>query len=287
MHDVFFFTDIHGMGDLYDAIMNYCLKEDPECTIIFGGDACDRGPNGYRIMKELLNNPQVVYLMGNHEQLFIDAAKALKANYHGELEEESIFYYLYHQEMDYSNGIDAIRISLYNGGYQTLHDWMLDGMPMDIIERLEELPYCCSYENIDFCHAGGQYKVFARIEAAGDSNLLIRQDDINHILWDRNCLGLGWTPNHICVHGHTPVTYLPKKYTNGMGLLNARPCAYVGHLDERMTGKKIDMDTCACASGRAYVLNCLTFQAVGFKDTDVNNEEIRHHYVEQIEVIQF
>ena len=46
MHDVFFFTDIHGMGCLYDTIMNYCLKEDPECMIIFGGDACDRGPDG-------------------------------------------------------------------------------------------------------------------------------------------------------------------------------------------------------------------------------------------------
>ena len=39
MHDVFYFTDVHGCYDLYRAAMNYCLEQDPECTIIYGGDA--------------------------------------------------------------------------------------------------------------------------------------------------------------------------------------------------------------------------------------------------------
>ena len=54
MHDIFCFTDIHGVRPLYDAIMNYCNEQDPEATIIFCGDAMDRGYDGYAIMKELL-----------------------------------------------------------------------------------------------------------------------------------------------------------------------------------------------------------------------------------------
>ena len=42
MHDVFYFTDIHGQLDLFQTMRDWCLKQDPECMIIFGGDACDR-----------------------------------------------------------------------------------------------------------------------------------------------------------------------------------------------------------------------------------------------------
>ena len=70
MHDIFTFGDIHGMYDLYKAIMDYCNEQDPEATIVFLGDACDRGKDGYRIMKDLLNHSNVVYLKGNHEDMY-------------------------------------------------------------------------------------------------------------------------------------------------------------------------------------------------------------------------
>ena len=28
MHDIFYFTDIHGMYDLYKAIINYCNEQE-------------------------------------------------------------------------------------------------------------------------------------------------------------------------------------------------------------------------------------------------------------------
>lgn len=89
MHDIFYFTDIHGMYDLYRAIMDYCNEQDPEAMIIFGGDACDRGKDGYKIMKELLDNPQVLYLKGNHEDLFVHAAWYLMREYHDTLDKKN------------------------------------------------------------------------------------------------------------------------------------------------------------------------------------------------------
>ena len=60
-----------------NSAIKWCKEQDPECTIVYGGDAADRGPDGYRIIKELLNDPQIIYIYGNHEDLFIKAADAI------------------------------------------------------------------------------------------------------------------------------------------------------------------------------------------------------------------
>ena len=287
MHDVFFFTDVHGMYDLYRAIMNYCNEQDPEAMIIFGGDACDRGPDGYKIMKELLDNPQVIYLKGNHEDLFVHAAWFIQNDYNGNIDEDEIWSYLYNCEInDFSS--KEVQLCLYNGGYNTLHDWMIDGMPNNFVTRINNLPLTFTYENIDFCHAGGRYKEFQQVARDEYDQQWIDKDDFMMLAWDRNYLGHGWAPDHICIFGHTPTIYLAAKYYGtDKSLANIHPCAYSATLDNKWTGRKIDMDTGAFASGRLYVLNCLTMQAQGFRDTDFGNDEIHKHGIEKIEVIQF
>ena len=64
------FTDIHGNYNLWKQIKNFLRPED---KVYFLGDACDRGKDGFKIMKELLFDSRVIYLKGNHEQLMIDA----------------------------------------------------------------------------------------------------------------------------------------------------------------------------------------------------------------------
>ena len=66
------FTDIHGNYNLWLAIKNYC-KEDDE--IFFLGDAIDRGPDGIKIMQELFKDKRVTYIIGNHEDMFLDYVK--------------------------------------------------------------------------------------------------------------------------------------------------------------------------------------------------------------------
>ena len=149
MHDIFYFTDIHGMYDLYRAMMDYCITQDPECMIIYGGDACDRGRNGYKIMQELLDDSHVLYLKGNHEDLFVQAARAIIKDYKGQFEEDQIWDYLFNIETS-QYGDKEIQLCLYNGGYWTLHDWMMDGMPSSFIARINALPITFSYENIVF-----------------------------------------------------------------------------------------------------------------------------------------
>lgn len=284
MHDIFYFTDIHGMYDLYRAIMDYCKEQDPEATIIFGGDACDRGPDGYKIMKELLDHPNVVYLKGNHEDLFVHAAMGLHKDYDWPCTEAYARDFIF-ECADYDMWVYNCVI---NGGARTLIDWIVDGMPMNFVHRINNLPLTAQYEDLDFCHAGGNPKVYTRVTKDEYEEVLVDKDDAEMLLWDRNWLGFGWIPNRTCIFGHTPVMHLPAKYYGlDKSEANAHPCKYVGLIDERLTGHRIDMDTGAAFTGRAYVLNCLTMRAQGFMDKDFNDDLKVGHDVEKIEVIQF
>ena len=287
MHDIFYFTDVHGMYDLYRAIMDYCNEQDPEAMIIFGGDAIDRGPQGYRIMKELLDNPKVAYLKGNHEDMFVRAADIIHKEYHGNYSRENIENFLYNCNMhDY--GFASVQDVIFNGGWNTLRDWMLDGAPMNIVTQIRNLPLTAQYENLDFCHAGGDPKAYIRAAKAEYDENFVDKEDAENLIWDRNWLGFGWIPTRTCIFGHTPTPHLPAKYYGqDKATAHAHPCKYVGMIDERLTGHRIDMDTGAFASGRLYVLNCLTMKVVGFKDNDFKDDEIRKHEIEKIEVIQF
>lgn len=267
MHDIFYFTDIHGNIQLYNKIVQWCIKQDSECTIIYGGDACDRGDFGYEIMKQLLNASRFIYLKGNHEDIFVRAARFIIRDYKGKLEKDDIERYLYtcYIKDFYSN---EVKLSIINNGTKTLTNWMLDGMPEDFINKINNLYLTFSYNNIDFCHAGGDYKTFIRVANDEYFNNIVDLDDKEEILWDRNKFNLGWKTNRVCVHGHTPTIYLPSKfYNNNMSKKNIHPIKYCGKDSNEFNGYKIDMDTGAALYGRAYVLNVLTGNIYGFNET--------------------
>ena len=62
--------DLHGQLGLWKQIKEYL---NPEDKLYFLGDAIDRGPHGYQIMKEILERPNTVYIKGNHEDMMYNA----------------------------------------------------------------------------------------------------------------------------------------------------------------------------------------------------------------------
>ena len=68
-------TDLHGNGLLWRKIKEKLNIDD---TLYFLGDAIDRGPDGLYIMLNMLNDPRVTYIKGNHEQFAIDFLRATK-----------------------------------------------------------------------------------------------------------------------------------------------------------------------------------------------------------------
>ena len=284
MHNVYAFGDIHGQLRLYETIINYCKQQDPECCIVFLGDAIDRGPEGYQIMKCLLSDPQIIYLMGNHEQMFIDACDAI-IGYHASDDEKYNKLHNYTKEeatiFIHQSSNPDVSLCRANGGDITLIDWLVNGADEDIVDKLRNLPYTFSYENIDFCHAGSTYRIFKEVADAEYNNMCVHYMAEYSLLWDRNCIPLGWETGRICVHGHTPTIYLPDKaYGSHVKMLKELHPACWGDMmgaKDKRGGKKIDMDTAAAFTGRAFVLDVLTMKAVGFFDPKVIglDEEIK------------
>ena len=285
MHDIFFFTDIHGMYDLYRAIMDYCNEQDPEAMIIFGGDACDRGKDGYKIMKELLDNPRVVYLKGNHEDMFVKAARQIKNDvkiHEGENIRSAIYWC-----SSYDYRYEDIQLSIMNGGLTTLVDWAEDGMDMEFVDKIDKLPLTFSTDVCDFCHAAGVYQTFERAANAEYNGLPVDKFDAESLAWTRSGFNVGWAPNRIAVFGHTPVPYLGDYMDVDFDKnVCPQPYKWVGDYYPDMTGAKIDMDTGACFTGNTYVLNVLTMKTQGFEDTDINTEKINHHNIKKIDCVQ-
>lgn len=286
MHDMFYFTDVHGEYNLFQYIIKWCKKQDPECMIIYGGDAADRGPEGYRIIQELLNDPKILYIYGNHEDLFVKAADAIIGAYANNDERYEFLHTCNHdraklilREMSARDNED-VKLHLYNGGEPTLLSWLEDGANEEIIDKIRNLPRTFSYENIDFCHAGSSYSAFEAVAKAEYNGEAYPWYDEEMVIWDRGCIPLGWKTDRICVHGHTITLELPRRvYGQNKDLKNIHPCAWhdlMGAKNKR-GGIKIDMDTGIVFSGRAFVLNCLTMKVTGFEDIAVRNSGVPHY----------
>lgn len=276
MHDIFFFTDLHGQKDLFHAMYDWCMRQDPECTIVYGGDAADRGEYGYSIMKELLDLPNVIYIKGNHEDMFVKACDEIigrsaiddetYTQLHSKLPKEQA------EEFIQTHHGEDVALACYNGGWPTLIDWVMDGADEEFVERIRELPYTIQYEKFDFCHSAYLPYAFEEVNAAEYNEEPVPQYSANALLWDRHSLNYGWTSGRYVFFGHTPTVHLHSKIHHGMSEQDIRPCAWQSLVPsdrEKRDGWKIDMDTGATWTGRAYVINCLTLTVYGFYDNTV------------------
>ncbi len=62
--------DIHGEADRFHAMLEkICFSE--EDTLILLGDVIDRGPDGIALLLEIIEMPNVIMLLGNHEYMML------------------------------------------------------------------------------------------------------------------------------------------------------------------------------------------------------------------------
>lgn len=189
MGTTYCFTDLHGMYNLWAQIRDYCKPDD---TLIFLGDACDRGNDGLKIIYELLKDPRVTYLKGNHEDILaMVGAEICEGRY-----ENKSFWSM-------NGGDPTIKI------FETMdfisQEWL--------IRKMNNLPQSMWYTNpkgqeIFLCHAGTQIEYSER-------ELQLRGRGSDPYLWDRKHIYFDWPLaaeylNKYVVHGHTPVQYLFK-----------------------------------------------------------------------------
>ena len=160
---VYAVSDLHGMYELYEKI---CAKLKPEDEVIFLGDAGDRGPSGWKLIRAILDNPQWIYLLGNHEDMLINA-----------IDETQTFDGRLNQGYDYL-------LSVHNGGQQTILDCLKDNEGFEIIDKLKELPVSCHYTS----PSGVEYWCTHAGYTPQDNNYTAKHRLKRLLIWDRDHL---------------------------------------------------------------------------------------------------
>lgn len=226
---VWAFSDIHGNRKLFDAIKNF-IKEDD--TVYFLGDACDRGPDGWEIIKEILADERFIYLKGNHEDMLVKA-------FFEQMEEDCRS----HREMD---------LWFWNGGQPTSNGMGCDKVKevINTVNKLVLLPLTAEYRNkngelIHMSHAGW--------------SMGLETPTPEEWIWDRtHFLDADWfgPDNAIVIHGHTPISLLVDDiiFFDDTIPEEIEPGAFW-----YCKGHKVDIDCGAHFTNTAVLLNLDTF----------------------------
>lgn len=240
---VYAISDLHGRYDFFEEVKKF-LKPEDICYVL--GDCGDRGPDGWKTIKAVYDDPQFIYLKGNHEDMMVQSMK-------------DYFYYLEANEVnDFFYYSHAWRLTCNNGGRKTFEDWLKTEFPKQWIERLENLPLFITYANssgkqIYLTHAGFTPWV-------GETPL----DE--ELLWDRNHLIDDWIecPEDVyIIHGHTPTPYMDDYLYR-----KDRVKEFVPGARTYCRGHKINIDCGACFTGYCVLLNLDTFEEKVFSFDD-------------------
>lgn len=215
-------ADLHGQYELWKQIQDY-LK--PEDKLIIAGDCVDRGPKGFTILMEALQDPRCTVLKGNHEMML----------------------------QRYLETKDP-QVWFWNGGKETLADMTANDADLNALKSLLEiLPLWARVGKTIVCHAG-----FNPIEVDLDE---LDEDDF---VWDRSHFYADWESAKgidKIVFGHTPIPHLATELDRWKIPYENEGDIKLTFAD----GHKICIDAGAFATSHIGLLDLTTFEVKEFK----------------------
>lgn len=165
-------SDFHGNYRAYEAVKNYIGEND---VVYYLGDAGDRGPRPWETIMAIYNDPQFVYIKGNHEDMLVNAMKEWLP--------------------DHIKGCEY-ELLAWNGGDKTFREWKNGPERNKWVARLSALPTYESYVNVN--------SQVIYLTHAGFTPPVVPKYDL--LIWDRDHIYDDWAGIEIeyVVHGHTP-----------------------------------------------------------------------------------
>ena len=233
-------ADLHGQLDLLRQVKEY-LHEDDILYIL--GDSGDRGPQPWATLKMSLDDPQFIYLMGNHDLMLLDAIDTVLQ------EGDEALAHLYNRV----NSRDPIGICYLNGGLSTLEGWMADPNRARYYQKLRMAP-------LEVRLAAFDRKRFIYLTHAGYSHHLYNALTVEDMVWDRqHFFDDPAQDGSLLVHGHTPCTHLKKKLQESKRFYDDSK-GYLFYAN----GTKIDIDVGAYFYNETILLNIDTLEGIKF-----------------------
>ncbi|HET9530793.1 MAG TPA: metallophosphoesterase family protein [Blastocatellia bacterium] len=177
--------DIHGRLNLLDQLISNVPWDVKSDKIVFLGDLIDRGPDAPGVVDRVISlvgeNPAIVVLRGNHEQMLLDC-------------------------LDYR---DIQWLIPENGGLATLSSYGIDIdeiddvtdiiIPEEHIQFMRTLPFYHEDEQAIYVHAG----------LVPDEHPSETDPDV--LMWTRDIDFFKGYDGKLCFFGHTPTQYLPRE----------------------------------------------------------------------------
>ena len=240
-------SDIHG---LYDKFKKACealdLVNGTDHLYILG-DVIDRGKEGIRILEEIMENPHVTLIMGNHEHMMVEYLSYAEEHYG------------YFKDICACNRIKAVERWNRNGNVPTLHAFyqLSDERQKQLYLYLRELPLAITnltvkeqrYYLVHACPLPNRQEEVLYLSNCEEVEAV-------HLVWERYEETTDFFEDRCVIHGHTPTLYLQK----------GKPYRIWANRKDLMQAGIIDID-CGCAlgseSGR-LALFCLDDRSVRY-----------------------
>lgn len=182
-------ADIHGEYDMFLEILDKIKLKETD-TLYILGDIFDRGPHPVQVMLKLMEMPNALCIVGNHELMALECLEFLCK----EITEESI------EEMD-SETVENLLSWQENGGMATM-------------EEFHRLDRETQQEMISFMK---EFLIYEELTAGGQDYLLIHAGlgnyspekniedySLKELVWDRADYEIKHFEDVYVVTGHTP-----------------------------------------------------------------------------------
>lgn len=187
-------SDIHGEYDKFMELLDRIGPEETD-TLYILGDVLDRGPNPIRVISKLMEMPNVVPIVGNHEFMAMVCLDFLCR----EITEKAI------EEIE-------------PGMAEELSNWMVNG-GMTTIDEFYRLDNGMREKVMDYI---GEFLTYAELTVNGEEYLLVHgglgnfspkrelEDyTLEELVWERPDYEVRYFEEKYLVTGHTPTQYIP------------------------------------------------------------------------------
>lgn len=187
-------SDIHGQYDKFMELLKKISFRYSD-TLYILGDVLDRGPHPIKTLFKLMEMPNVICLIGNHELMALDSLKFMMQ----EITEESIK----NLDAEMLNGF--LVWAEHNGGQTTINEFraLSRDEQNDVIEFLREFQV---YEELN---VGGKDYILVHAGLGGYyPGKDIEDYSLKELVWDRAEYDIQYYPDKYVITGHTPTQYI-------------------------------------------------------------------------------
>lgn len=203
---IYAISDLHGCYEKYEQMLEK-IKFAKEDTLYVLGDVIDRGPDGIKILQDMMRRLNVIPILGNHELM----AYAVLSRLNVEITEDN-----------YASQVDMQTLKV-------LNNWMFNGgqPTMDAFRRLSRsarediLDYLQEFSLYEIVETGGRRFVLVHGDIGRfQKDKPLEDYEVDDFVWSRCNYNRVYFNDAYLVSGHTPTSLIDPLYRGKIYMAN-------------------------------------------------------------------